>query len=540
MADEVFLPSMPGPDATLDELRSAFRQLLTWATAREPLSNGGETQKFVTSQVDGGVTLSDKGHIKAGQSAWRTGAGMFLGYSAGVFRLSLGNSRAGMTWDGTTLTVIGNGVFSGSLAAATGTLGALTIASGGYIRSANYVAGASGFTIESDGRAEFASLVVRNASGNVMLNALATGAAAPPWIVGGSSVGGGVDITTGLTTDGAMQLRSMIPGPGIAIGYTSTGAVQVGVTSPLNDEVQLAADETTTTVGITPANMTLPLLANTTYVIRGRLMVSSALATTGHVLGCNVPSGAATVLRVTAQATQSTAEQRVLNLPSGSSGTVVFTDHFAATQAAPTVFDSGSFSIMEFEASVINGSTAGVFELVFGSEVPGSSVTLRAGSSMTGQALKAGVAAPVGLAGAPAYTTPVDAALYRGNSRSALATAAVSILRDGTWATSRTGGASTSGNWAATPSANVGLQWQVRFVPTAGTLSSNGAAEWTTISATFTASLTVFSPTGSGSLESSTCTVQIRFKNILTGVETTAGTVVLNAEAQSDANEYNP
>lgn len=127
MADEVFLPPMPAPDATLDELRTAFRQLLTWAVAREPLSDGGDTQKFVTAQVDGGVTLSDKGHIKAGQSAWAVGTGMFMGYSAGVFRLSLGNTRAGMIWDGTTLTVIGNGVFSGSLAAVTGTFGDVTI-----------------------------------------------------------------------------------------------------------------------------------------------------------------------------------------------------------------------------------------------------------------------------------------------------------------------------------------------------------------------------------------------------------------------------
>lgn len=121
MADEVFLPPMPAPDATLDELRTAFRQLLTWAVAREPLSDGGDTQKFVTAQVDGGVTLSEKGHIKAGQSAWAVGTGMFMGYSAGVFRLSLGNTRAGMIWDGATLTVIGNGVFSGSLSGATGT-----------------------------------------------------------------------------------------------------------------------------------------------------------------------------------------------------------------------------------------------------------------------------------------------------------------------------------------------------------------------------------------------------------------------------------
>ena len=107
MSDEVSLPPLPSESASPSEIIAAVRALVMWAVAREPLSGGGETQKFVTAQVDGGVTLSDKGHIKGGQTDYNAGKGFFLGYVDGTYKFSIGSSSQSLTWDGSALTIKG-------------------------------------------------------------------------------------------------------------------------------------------------------------------------------------------------------------------------------------------------------------------------------------------------------------------------------------------------------------------------------------------------------------------------------------------------
>ena len=55
------------------------------------------------------------------------------------------------------------GSFAGSLSAVTGNFYTLTIASGGYLRSANFVSGSSGFSFNADGSAELGVLSIRGA-----------------------------------------------------------------------------------------------------------------------------------------------------------------------------------------------------------------------------------------------------------------------------------------------------------------------------------------------------------------------------------------
>jgi len=56
----------------------------------------------------GDITMDTAGWIKGGQTAYDTGNGFFLGYGSGQYRFSIGNgSTAGMTWNGTALTVKG-------------------------------------------------------------------------------------------------------------------------------------------------------------------------------------------------------------------------------------------------------------------------------------------------------------------------------------------------------------------------------------------------------------------------------------------------
>lgn len=119
--------------------------------------------------VSGTVTLDAQGHIKAGQTAYDTGDGFWMGrYGPLDYRLSIGKSAGHkLTYQNDTLTfngtlVAATGTFAGSLTAATGTfagdltavdgtLGTLTIASGGYIKSSNYVAATTGWKLNETG-----------------------------------------------------------------------------------------------------------------------------------------------------------------------------------------------------------------------------------------------------------------------------------------------------------------------------------------------------------------------------------------------------
>lgn len=56
----------------------------------------------------GTVTVDTSGYIRGGQTAYDTGTGFFLGYSSGAYKFSIGNPSGNrLTWDGTSLTVIG-------------------------------------------------------------------------------------------------------------------------------------------------------------------------------------------------------------------------------------------------------------------------------------------------------------------------------------------------------------------------------------------------------------------------------------------------
>jgi hypothetical protein len=59
------------------------------------------------SSTTGQLTVDSAGHIKGGQTAYNTGSGFFLGYSSG-YKFSIGDGGSNsLTWDGTTLSVVG-------------------------------------------------------------------------------------------------------------------------------------------------------------------------------------------------------------------------------------------------------------------------------------------------------------------------------------------------------------------------------------------------------------------------------------------------
>jgi hypothetical protein len=85
---------------------------------------------YATYGLIGGITIANNA-VRAGQTAFNTGAGFYLGQD-GTF--SVGDSEGSrLTWDGSTLNVVGGGTFSGALSAASGTFaGSLSAATGTF------------------------------------------------------------------------------------------------------------------------------------------------------------------------------------------------------------------------------------------------------------------------------------------------------------------------------------------------------------------------------------------------------------------------
>jgi len=123
---------------------------------------GGDNVVTIDSS---GLDVGSSGRIKGGATGFESGAGFWLGYSGG-YKFYIGNKSTDnyLSWDGSTLRVRGDlsvdTISFDRITAGTNTA-SLTIGSGGYIQSANYSAGSSGFRISGSGDAEFNDVTVR-------------------------------------------------------------------------------------------------------------------------------------------------------------------------------------------------------------------------------------------------------------------------------------------------------------------------------------------------------------------------------------------
>lgn len=105
-----------------------------------------------SGNFNGDVIINSGGALRSGQSAYGAGTGFWLGSVAGTPKLSIGNSSTGkgLTWDGTTFSVVGD------VTADTGTLvnltigGTLTINTSGKIISSGGSYGSSGIFLGRD------------------------------------------------------------------------------------------------------------------------------------------------------------------------------------------------------------------------------------------------------------------------------------------------------------------------------------------------------------------------------------------------------
>jgi len=100
-----------------DGIYNAATDLITWGTPY--LSNLKVGQLSAISAdlgtiTAGNITIDSSGFIRAGQTAWNTGTGFWLGYTGGTYKFSLGSSTAGLNWDGTALNITGGAIDMGS------------------------------------------------------------------------------------------------------------------------------------------------------------------------------------------------------------------------------------------------------------------------------------------------------------------------------------------------------------------------------------------------------------------------------------------
>jgi hypothetical protein len=384
-----------------------------------------------------------------------------------------------------------------------------------------------------------AGLTVKNASGNILLYAGDTGVPNPPWVIGGSPVGTGVDLTTGnKSATNTMELRAIKGGGGITVGYDTDGAIIVG--SPTLDEscIRLGADRATTALTSTVVTgMSVTLKQNSVYRVTCLLRVRSAAAANGIAIGCTVPVDTSVNMRASAQVSQATREERNIDIAAGvGSGLEVFSAHWASDHASQAVFSATVDSLLLVEALVTTPNTAAArtFQLTYASEA-GSQVQISAGSMIRAELLPAAAPASV----VPLNIPPgIPATAY--GSRSSLgspATAVVSleIKADGTWRVIRTGATDITGNWTNPLDALAGTQYDVQFVLLSGALYNNSATSFVRVgsSGSQNCGIRAYSFGGSGELVSATASVRVDLRNVVTMAVTSVATIAMTADAFS-------
>jgi hypothetical protein len=103
--------------------------------------------------VDGELEIATDGYLRSGQTGYNTGTGFWMEYNAGTPRLSLGAAAGNrVTWDGSTLTIVGTVTAEAGSLGTLSVTGALSIGAGGSLASGQtaYNTG-TGFWMEYNG-----------------------------------------------------------------------------------------------------------------------------------------------------------------------------------------------------------------------------------------------------------------------------------------------------------------------------------------------------------------------------------------------------
>jgi hypothetical protein len=289
----------------------------------------------------------------------------------------------------------------------------------------------------------------------------------------------------------------------------------------------------------------LPLEANKLYYIEGTIRIKTPATTTGVKLGSKTPfnatsGGAKTTFVSVANTTETATQRRTAYTDVGGDCVCTFTAHWASSNSAPATFDANAFSIVSVEATVKTGSIAGAFQVIAGTEVASSAVTIGEGSIIYIRELAKQSVTPSGsLVASPAgIPTTFSVEDIKFNSIAASANAALTIKADGTWRLAGTGVSPQTGNWVSpantTSSANFDVKLEVGSTSgVTGITRSNEASDYTQVLSDKVYSIISATPGGANESRIGNSSILIKFRNRNTAVENTTQTILLTAKSES-------
>lgn len=208
----------------------------------------------------GNITLDTSGYIRAGQTAYDTGTGFYIGYSGGAYKFSIGDGTSGnsLTWDGSKLVVNGYDQTGIGVSGGDGSDGALTVSSTTTLNASqvyNYtsITIQAGATLKFTGNGPAIILCSGNftmaSTGTIDLRFAATEKVGK--LIGVQALIGGEGYTSTTLENGGASISGYLTGGAGGAGGSGTGsgAGTGGAGGAATADGTAGADGTTNTTG---------------------------------------------------------------------------------------------------------------------------------------------------------------------------------------------------------------------------------------------------------------------------------------------------
>lgn len=276
------------------------------------------------------------GGVNTAQSFGTTnfGTGFFMGLDSSVYKFYVGTPTQNVKWDGSTLSV------AGTVTATAGSIGGIQLFSTS-LRSANYVAGSSGFQISSDGTAAFNSVSLRG------------------------SINGGAFTTYDWPAAGAGNTGFHLGPSGLLLGNANNGKYfQVSAEGNVYSPQFAIVDGNASFSGTLTANT-----VNTTNIVGSAITSGySASSTTSSVsVTISVPAGASSVIVVAYLGDQFTysggSGENSFTGVANPSGSLVYNGTTVTTQNGTLVYSVGAPSSGTFVLTINRTTASGTMNM---------------------------------------------------------------------------------------------------------------------------------------------------------------------------------
>lgn len=186
-----------------------------------------------------------------------------------------------------------------------------------------------------------------------------------------------VNLLTGANLFAPLQLNSNAGTAGQALISGGAGALPTWGTIGSSQVLRLTSTQQSTATGLANVTQLLGTLeASSTYLVDCFVTFQSAATTTGLNLGFTSPTGCRPMVEIVVPITSTAAASQLRT-----------TFPNAATTTSGNVLGTGVTAInsnhtAKISGIIVNGTTAGNFQIQFATEVSASAVTLQIGSTM--------------------------------------------------------------------------------------------------------------------------------------------------------------